>query len=482
MASIPKELLEKREVTECNFIFSLYKDMDLIPEYKNVENETDIITDDGKFYYGLIQAMYRAGFHSVDNMAVYSYVEDKPTIKKGFESRGGWNAVKDILDVVSVNNVGAFYDELIRDNMLIRLHQSGFNVLEKLKKLKQMSSQELYDYYEYQLSNISVGKIEKIKAENLSDGYEGWLERANSTKNVGFEIGSKLLNYKTIGIHKGCLTLYAGGIGQGKTSSSIWLFILPAIENGHDICILCNEQTADEYRNMLIASVLFGRVGNVTGMNRTTITKGNYNDYQISKMREAIKWIEEQPGKITFLSMEDYDITNVKKIITKYAKLGCEYFFYDVLKNNDSSEQAWIELTDTAKMLSVLAKKEDVAILATVQLAPDSMNRKYLDLTAIGKSRGMSECATCVLGFLPVRNNEVDRIKPWQWKMSENGSSKKIKKVYDLDPNQHYITMFIMKNRWGDTNEQIVMEFNQSFNIMRDVGFVNVAFDDFRRD
>ena len=38
-----------------------------------------------------------------------------------------------------------------------------------------MSSSEVYDYYDFQLNNICVGKIEKIKVENLSEGYETYI-------------------------------------------------------------------------------------------------------------------------------------------------------------------------------------------------------------------------------------------------------------------------------------------------------------------
>ena len=49
----PKELIKNRQIIECNFIFSLYKEPTLIEDYKNIINGEDILTDDGMFYYGL---------------------------------------------------------------------------------------------------------------------------------------------------------------------------------------------------------------------------------------------------------------------------------------------------------------------------------------------------------------------------------------------------------------------------------------------
>lgn len=478
---IPKELLEKRETVECNFVLSLYKNPDLITDYKNVINGEDIITEDGQFYYGIAQGMYKAGYNVFDNMSIYTYLEDKKVLKDGFERRGGYGTIKEITALLSEKNLDSYYDELCRGNLLIRLHQAGFNVMSKLDKLKQMSTEEVYDYYEYKLANISLQQTEKAKVEDLSSGYDEWIVRASEAKNVGFRVGSKLLDYQLAGIHKGALTLYAGGIGCGKSSSSVPLFILPTIEDGNDICIVCNEQTSDEYRNMIVASVLFSKIKDVKGMNRMSITLGNFDDYKISKLKEAAEWIEKQPGKIKFVEMQNYDVGNVKKVIKRQAKLGCSYFIFDVLKNvNDASEKAWAELSDIAKALFLLAKNENIAILCTVQLASDSMYRKFLDLSAIGKSRALSEPAATVLGFRVVQNNEIDKLKPWQWKKNDDGTNSKIKEIYDLSPEKHYIIQFIMKNRWGNL-VQIVQEFNQSFNTLKDVGYISIDYDDFRR-
>ena len=132
---IPEELLDKREQIECSFIFTFYKDMSLLSDYiTTVINGEDIITEDGQFYYGLILGLYRAGYQVADNMSLYTYLEDKKETKKKFEERGGFNTVKEITDIVNVNNLDGNYDELVKNNILIRLNEEGFNVIKDLKK------------------------------------------------------------------------------------------------------------------------------------------------------------------------------------------------------------------------------------------------------------------------------------------------------------------------------------------------------------
>ena len=479
---VPEELLEKRDMIECNFIFSLYKEPDLFDDYKNVESASDIITKDGMFYYNLGLSMIKAGYQKFDSMSFVTFLEGKKTLKRKYEELGGYKTIQEITSVVSVDNIDTYYDDLVKSNMLIRLHNKGFNVLENLHRFKDASSEQVYDFFEYQLADVAITKIEKIKVENLSEGYDDWITRIESGKNQGYKIGSKMMDYKLAGIHKG-LTLYLGGIGQGKSSSSVPLFILPAIENGNDICILCNEQTSDEFRSMIIATVLFSRLSGVRGMNRMTLTLGNLDDEKRKYIKEAADWIKKQPGKIRFVELENYDTVNIKKIIKKQAKTGCGYFIFDVLKSvNDADDKAWALLSDTAKMLSVVAKNEDVAIIANAQLAADSMNRTYLDLSAVGKSRAIAECATTVIGFRPIMNNEIEHIKPYKYKKNPDGTNNdKVRETYNLDPEKHYIMQFIMKNRWGDIQDQIVQEFNQSFNTIKDIGYYRASYDNFKR-
>lgn len=481
LANYPKELTLKREAIECNFIFALYKDPTLMDDFKNIVNGTDVLTEDGMFYYGLAQQLYKAGYQAFDNISLYSFLEDKKTLKSGFEDRGGYRSITEITSLINTDNVGIYYDELIKNNMLLRLYDSGFNVVDNLEKLNQMSSSEVYDYYDFQLNNICVGKIEKIKAENLSEGYETYIKEWDEGKSVGYKIGFPLLNYRLAGVHKKNLLLHLGHIGNGKTTTAILFYILPVIESGENVCIIGNEQGVDEFRQMILASVLFNKVG-YFGMNRQKFITGRFTEENRAAMKEATKWLENCKGKIQFIEMTDYSINNVKKIVKKYSKLGTGMFVFDTLKPElESSDKAWAEFSEVAKELFLLAKKEDVAIVATAQLSSESMARRYLDLSCIGKSRAIAETATQVVCFRTLTNEEKQKFKPYQYQKNEDGKYSKIRKVIDLDETKDYIVLFTPKNRFGETQPQLVYERNMSFNTLKEIGYVEVQYDGFKR-
>ena len=450
-------------------------------DFKNIVNGTDVLTEDGMFYYGLAQQLYKAGYQAFDNISLYSFLEDKKTLKSGFEDRGGYRSITEITSLINTDNVGIYYDELIKNNMLLRLYDSGFNVVDNLEKLNQMSSSEVYDYYDFQLNNICVGKIEKIKAENLSEGYETYIKEWDEGKSVGYKIGFPLLNYRLAGVHKKNLLLHLGHIGNGKTTTAILFYILPVIESGENVCIIGNEQGVDEFRQMILASVLFNKVG-YFGMNRQKFITGRFTEENRAAMKEATKWLENCKGKIQFIEMTDYSINNVKKIVKKYSKLGTGMFVFDTLKPElESSDKAWAEFSEVAKELFLLAKKEDVAIVATAQLSSESMARRYLDLSCIGKSRAIAETATQVVCFRTLTNEEKQKFKPYQYQKNEDGKYSKIRKVIDLDEIKDYIVLFTPKNRFGETQPQLVYERNMSFNTLKEIGYVEVQYDGFKR-
>ena len=207
-------------------------------------------------------------------------------------------------------------------------------------------------------------------------------------------------------------------------------------------------------------------------MNRQKFTTGRFTPQQKEKLNEAAKWIKSQKGKATFVDMQDYSISNVRKIIKKYSKLGYGLVIYDTLKPvSDASDRSWGEFSDTAKELFLLSKKCDVAIIATAQMTPDAVGRQILDLSCVGKSRAIAETCGTVIGFRPVRLDEISKLKPYTYETRDDGI--KTKTIHSLNEDKHYVIWFVMKNRFGATSPNIVMEFDQAFCRLKEIGYLN---------
>lgn len=471
----PNELIKNRNIIECNFIFSLYKDPTLIDDYKNIVNGEDIITDDGIFYYGLAQNLNKAGYQTFDNTSIFVLLNDNPTLKEGFDRRGGYKSVQEICSLLNLDNIDKYYDELIKNNMLLRLYDNGFPVISKLSKFNEMTSEQVYDYYDYKLNDVCVGKVEKIKAVNLSDGYKPFIEAWNNGKLMGFPIGYPLMNSRLAGVHKKNLLFHMSHSGKGKTTTAILFYILPVIERGENVLIFANEQGEEEWRAMMLASVLFNKIGYFK-MNRSKFNSGDFNSEQIQNLEEAEQWLKaDNRGQITFIELNDYSFKNIKKTIKKYAKLNYGLCIIDTLKpEKENTDKAWAEFSEVAKNIFNVAKKEDMAVIATAQLAPDTILRRYLDNDCVGKSRAIIETATQVVMFRFLFGDEKEKLKPYTFQKDNNGKWSNIRQLHDLDPSKSYIVCFTPKNRFGDTTTQIIYEYNQGFNLLKEIGFIEI--------
>lgn len=470
----PEKLTKGRNSLEGSFVFTLWRKPELFGDYE-IDEDT-LKTEDGDFYYKFGKEMYRKGLKSFDNISIYTFLENKPTLRKKYEKKGGYATVEELKELVDINNADSYYDEIIKMNILLSLHDKGFNVVSNFDKFQNMSSQDVYDYFDYILNNVTLNKQNNVNIEDLSSGYEKYIDEWDSGADVGFPVATPSLNYMLAGVHKENLMLHLAGIGQGKTTTAIFLYVIPAIKNGENVCIIANEQSISSFRQMILATVMFNEI-NYKKMNRQKIIIGKYNNEQKEKLKEAAEWIKNQKGKIIFAEMENYSISSVKKVIKKYSKIGIGLFLFDTLKpQSDASDRSWGEFSEVAKELFILSKHEQVAIVATAQLSPESTFRKYLDLSCIGKSKAIAETASTVVMFRTLSDEEKDEIRPYSF-----DRVKKEKVFHDLDVEKDYIMLFVAKNRYGQINPQIIFERNMNFNYLREVGYYNCPLDEFRK-
>lgn len=478
----PKELTDQREMTEANFIFCLWRNPDLYGDYeKEVRADRDLLTDDGRFYYSLGYEMYNLGYKSFDDASIYSYVDGKDVLKNGFARRGGYKTVDEIKRILNEDNIETYYDELVKSNAILALHDDGFDCLRYIDKFKKMTYSQLEDFLEYKLNNTFFkSSLGGVTFTSLASGYEKWIDQWDSGTGIGYKVGFPMLNYHLAGIHKRNLILHLAGIGQGKTTSALLMYVLPMVESGESVCIIANEQGEEEFRQMFLATVLFNRI-NYKKMNRQKLLFGGFSDEDKDALNKAATWLKQYEKQIHFVHLNDYEIGNVKRIIKKYSKLKVGAFLFDTLKpKDDSSDKAWADFSEVSKELFLLAQKEDVAVIATAQLASNATNRKFLDLSCIGKSRAIAETAGQVIMFRPLRENEKQNLKVYTYVKDNAGKNTSVKKEIPLDENKDYVVLFVPKNRYGKAGDlQIVYERNMDFNTMKELGYCHIDYDGF---
>lgn len=481
MDKYPSEFTNNRQTVEGSFIFCLWKSPELYADYtKIVDPDRDLLLPESRFYYTIGKEMYSLGYINFDNNSILTYLDGKDELLKIFNGFGGYNTVESMKNILDVDNIDAYYDELAKSNMLIELYENGFDLTKIATKFDDMTSQQAYDYCDYMISDSTLKTVNTgLQIVDLASGYEEWVDKWDTGEGVGYKVGYPMLNYHLAGIHKKNLILHLAGIGEGKTTSSISTYVLPVLESGESICILANEQDEEQFRQMLLATVVFNKIGYFK-MNRQKFLFGGFTAEDRVAIGKAIEWLKQYEGQLHYGHLTDYRTESISRVIKKYSKIGVGIFLIDTLKPEDeTSDRAWAEFSETSKELFMLSQKEDVAIVATAQLSSASSVRKYLDLSCIGKSRAIAETAGQVIMFRSLTNKEKENMQVYTYAKDPQGKYLSVRNMIQLSPEKDYIVLFIAKNRYGKSNVQLVYERNMDFNTMRELGYTDVEHDGF---
>lgn len=474
----PAELVAQRELTEANFIFCLWKNPELYYDFeKEVRADRDLLTDDGRFYYSLGREMHELKFKSFDDASIYSYIEGKETLKNGFARRGGYKTVDEIKKILNEDNVETYYDELVKSNMLLKLHDKGFNVVKELPKFQKMNSKNLYDYFEYQLDNVFLGRGSGVKIEDL-DFDDDFIAACHAGEEMGLSYASAcpLLNFHTLGLHRSNVQIFAGFSGTGKTSFCIHSYIMSILDQDEKVVIIANEMNKRAWQHILMATILSQKL-DYFGLPRKKQKMGNLSTEQLDKMEEARQYYNKHyKGRLKFAKIYDYSIDDVKKIIRKMAKQGFNYALYDTFKSEDSaSAQMTGELIESSKQLLQVAEKENVGIIITMQLAIYMENTRYLSAACLSGAKGVKEIVSELVLTRQVWDDEMPGekydIKPYRFKKDSNGKFTKIKEEILLKPDKKYMIVFLDKTRNDEGDTTLLYQFDGAWNKWTEIGY-----------
>lgn len=443
-----------------------------------------MLSEEALFYIGLSERLLEKGVEVIDEINIISEVENNAMLTEVYNEYGGWNTIKELKNIVNEENADSIYNEWGKWCLVKNYSDSGILNLEKHwdKILAMKSGEQVENYIVASLNDIGLKSCITNSSVNVTDlcsGYDKFINEWDKGVSIGTKLGFPILNYTLCGMHKGTLSFLLALSGNGKTSFAIPLYVLPTIENGEKILIIANEQNESDWRQLILSTVMFNRTHHVK-MNRQKLLYGGFTKEDRESMRLAMEWLEKYKGNIKFAHLKDYGIENIRKLVNKYSKMGYKNILVDTLKpEDDSSEKAWGQFSETAKELFLLAQKNDVAILCTAQLATNAYGRKYLDINSIGKSKSIAEVAGQILMFRTLQSKEYEKIKVWRQKRDANGKLTQQKEEITLNKDSEYIVLFVAKNRYGSSNVQLVYERDMSFNTYKEIGFTEIEYDGF---
>ena len=111
--------------------------------------------------------MYRQGFRSFDNITVSTFLENKPDIKKKFDGYGGYSEVKQLMSIVSVDNIDANFNKICRMNSLSMVCNKYDELFNDIGRFDNASNSDVYDALDYINNSVALATNYSSDVESL---------------------------------------------------------------------------------------------------------------------------------------------------------------------------------------------------------------------------------------------------------------------------------------------------------------------------
>ena len=471
----PKELLEGRINAEANVIGIIWQDPLILDEVSL--SSSDFLSKDGRFYFGIEKQLRSKNLNEFDEVAVVSNLS-KEALEK-FDERGGYKAINNMASVVSLKNRDSILDELYRYNTILRLYDAGFNLTKKiqigkkemtpLEFSKNLTSTELVEWYEAQLNKMYSGGYDVKLLEDsdieITDDFLESLENAEEYGTpyayAGKDINGDNMNVfpylssLTLGFKKACSHYLAGFSSSGKTA--MWCSIVMSMALDEKVLIICNEQSSRVWKINMILFILYKHF-RFTGITKSNLMAGRLDEDDKKMLKKAQDYFNKHyKGRIHFIQLAENSFDVVKSKIRFYAlQYGYSMVVFDTLKISDSNRRdsnmaAWEELVQYSRDLDILAKKMNLIMCASVQLAQSQKGALFLDSNMLSGAKGMVEQLDTLLCIRDAYKDELDPsskfyCNPYQV-VKDEVTGKFTEKQYLCDPKSSWKFCFLAKSR-----------------------------------
>lgn len=493
----PAQLLKGRIEYEGNVVSCFFKDMLLLDD--TTFEKDDFITVDGRFYFSLLKDLRKKGFYSLDKITILS--NSKQEVIDRYEDCGGWDSIQHQMDIINTQNFDTYIDILYRENVMLRMCNDGFNLLKEinikdkkvipLKLFRKMTAEEVTDWYEARISTYGTGYSSKILEEEEIDFDDEFIEScAEGEENgVPFDIAGydkngeeincfPFLSRQIMGLLEGTLTMMGGFSSAGK--STWWITVLMALlYYDRKILIISNEENIKKFKIKFMVWLL-GKRNRYFKLTKKKMSVGDINKESREQLKDVQTfWRKNYKGRVKFIAMNDADMAVVKKKVRENVlKFGYDTVLYDTFKIQESdfsSSRQDLSLVRDSRELDKLAKKYNLIMLASVQLAEYMKGKLFLDASCLSNAKQTKEILENLFLMRTVYAEELDEkskyyCHPFRLKKIND---KWIEEEYKADPNAVWRMLFVEKTRNGnnssDTGIAYLLKFSGDHSIFREV-------------
>ena len=461
--------------------------------------QKDFVTADGLFYFSMLNQLRNKGFYSLDEVTILSNLSQDAIDR--YEDMGGWDSIQHQIDIINTQNFDTYIDILYRENILLHMHSDGFNLLKEIdvsgkkiipiKLFRKMTAEEVTDWYDARISSYGTGYSSKVLEEEEIDFDDEFIESCQEGEEngvpfdiAGYDINGEEINCfpflsrQIMGLLEGTFTMMGGFSSVGK--SSWWVTVLMALlYYDRKILIISNEESVKKFKVKFMVWLL-GKRNRYFKLTKKKMTSGDISSESRNQLTQVQQfWRENFKGRVKFISINDADMKVVKKKIRENVlRYGYDCVLYDTFKIQESDFEGTrqdLSLVRDSRELDKLAKKYNIIMLASVQLAERLKGKLFLDSSVLSNSKQIKEILENLFLMRTVYDEELDEknkfyCRPFRLKKVND---KWIEEEYIPDRNAVYRALFVEKTRNGnnssDTGVAYLLKFDGDHCIFREV-------------
>lgn len=471
----PKSIIKGRKNIEGTVLGCLFQDLLLIKEYDIKDN--NFISDEGKFYFGILNNLLRKNILEVTDTDIRLNSTDD--VIEQYKTYGGMKTIEKLKRAADLRNFEAYIDELFKRNLYMELCDDGLDIEKEIeietksgiKRMKYldvfevMTCEEVVKFMQNRLCIKTQGTISNGIEESCGEIPEDFIEELYEGKTLGISFDSvediKLLPYiskETLGLKKKTLSMIASFVNVGKTTL-LCNMILSLVSKDQKILVITNEMKIKDYwTNFLVyigANILEHK-----GLTKRKVKSGNLTEDDKRALYKAREVYNERfADKLIICSILDSDMDLVDKLTRKYSlSKSIDVLVYDTFKQNfdKAGEVSYKDLIKDSRDAEKLCKKYDLIGLCAIQLSQVYLGNLVLDLSMLAGAKQINEILENLIMMRALYKTELDKdsrhyIHPFVRFKNERGEWDT--KEIELDKNGTYRVLFLTKTRDGETFE-----------------------------
>lgn len=475
----------------------MFKDMLLLDDLEL--KKEDFITNDGRFYFGLLTQLRKKSFYSLDEITILSNMNDE--VIERYEACGGWGTIQHQIDIINEKNFDTYIDILYRENIMLHMYDDGIDLLHSvdvngkkvvlLKLFRKMDADSVQDWWDARIASYGTGYSSKILEEEeidfddeFIDNCEEGLENGVPFDIAGYDVNGEEINCfpfltrQTMGLLEGTLTMLAGFSSAGKSTWFVTV-IMALLFHDRKVLIISNEERVKKFKAKFMVWLL-GKRNRYFKLSKSKFLSGDINEESRKQLADVQKfWRENYKGKLKFISIADADMSVVKKKIRENAlRYGYDTVLYDTFKIQEkdfSGQRQDLALVRDSRELDKIGKKYNLIMLASVQLAEYMRGKLFLDSSVLSNSKQIKEILEGLFLMRTVYDEELDEkskyyCHPFRLKKVDD---KWIEEEYKPDRNAVWRILFVEKTRNGrnssDTGCAYLLKYDGDHAIFREV-------------